>query len=77
LWEHKLRVFKNRVLRRIFKPKDKVNGSGEDYITREPCDLYTSPNILQGIKSRMKQAGHVACKGDRRYSVLMGQTERN
>jgi len=25
----------------------------------------------------MKSAGHVACKGDRRYSVLMGRTERN
>jgi len=34
LWERKLRVFKNRVLRRIFQPKDKVNGSGEDYISR-------------------------------------------
>jgi len=34
LWEHKLRVFQNRVLRRIFEPKDKVNGSGKDYITR-------------------------------------------
>jgi hypothetical protein len=34
LSELKLRVFKNRVLRRIFEPKDNVNGSGEDYITR-------------------------------------------
>jgi hypothetical protein len=34
LWECRLRVFKNRVLRSIFEPKDKVNRSGEDYITR-------------------------------------------
>ena len=33
--EHRLRVFENRMLRRIFGPKrDEVTGSGEDYITR-------------------------------------------
>jgi hypothetical protein len=33
--EHRLRVFENRVLRRIFGPKrDEVTGSGEDYIMR-------------------------------------------
>jgi hypothetical protein len=33
--EHRLRVFENRVLRRIFGPKrNKVTGSGENYITR-------------------------------------------
>jgi len=33
--EHGLRVFENRVLRRIFVPKrDKVTGSGENYIMR-------------------------------------------
>jgi hypothetical protein len=33
--EHRLRVFENRVLRKIFGPeKDEVTGSGEDYITR-------------------------------------------
>jgi hypothetical protein len=33
--EHRLRVFENRVLRKIFGPKrDGVTGSGEDYITR-------------------------------------------
>jgi hypothetical protein len=33
--EHRLRLFKNRVLRRIFGPKrDEVTGNGEDYITR-------------------------------------------
>jgi hypothetical protein len=34
LWERRLRVFKNRVLRKIFEPMDKVNGSGEDNIKR-------------------------------------------
>ena len=33
--ELRLRVFENRVLRRIFRPKtEEVTGSGEDYITR-------------------------------------------
>jgi hypothetical protein len=33
--EHRLRVFENRVLRRIFGPKrDEVTGDGENYITR-------------------------------------------
>jgi hypothetical protein len=33
--EHRLRVFENRVLRRIFGPKrDKVRVNGENFITR-------------------------------------------
>jgi hypothetical protein len=33
--EHRLRVFQNRVLRRIFVPKrDEVKGSGENFIVR-------------------------------------------
>jgi hypothetical protein len=33
--EHRLRVFENRVLRRIFEPKrDEVTGDGEHCITR-------------------------------------------
>jgi hypothetical protein len=33
--EHRLRVFENRVLRRIFGPKrDEVTGNGENYIMR-------------------------------------------
>jgi hypothetical protein len=33
--EHRLTVFENRVLRKVFGPKrDEIRGSGEDYITR-------------------------------------------
>ena len=33
--EHKLRVFENRVLRRVFGPKrDELTGNGESYIMR-------------------------------------------
>jgi hypothetical protein len=46
--EHRLRVFENRVLRRIFGPKrDEVTGSGEDYITRNLM-ICTHHQILFG-----------------------------
>jgi hypothetical protein len=55
--EHKLRVFENRVLRRIFGPKrDGVTGAW-----RKLHNLYTSTSIIRIIKSRrMRQLGHVA-----------------
>jgi hypothetical protein len=72
LWERRLRVFKNRVLRRIFEHKDKVNGSGEDYITRSLV-ICTPYQIFRDIKSRIKRAGHAACKGDRNTVFWWGE----
>ena len=51
--EHRLRVFKNRVLRRIIGPKrDGVTGEWRKLHNAELNDLYSSPNIVQTIKSR-------------------------
>ena len=51
--EHRLRVFENRVLRRIFGPKrDGVTGEWRKLHNDELNDLYSSPNIVRVIKSR-------------------------
>jgi hypothetical protein len=60
--EHRLRVFENRVLRRIFGPKrDEVTVEWRKLHNEEFCDLYSSPTVIRMIKSRsLKRAGHVA-----------------
>ena len=76
--EHRLRVFENRVLRRIFGPKrDEVTGEWRE-LHDELNDLYCLPNIIWVIKSRrMKWAEYVLRMGEGRglYRVLVGKPE--
>jgi hypothetical protein len=49
--EHRLRVFENRVLRRIFGPKiDEVTGGWRKLHNEELHNLYSSPSIIRLIK---------------------------
>jgi len=63
--ECRLRVFENRVLRRIFGPKsDEVTGEWRKLDNEELNDLYPSPSVVHVLKSRrMRWAVHVAHMG--------------
>jgi hypothetical protein len=60
-----VRVFENRVLRRIFGPKGyEVTGGCRKLHNKKLNNLYSSPNIIRMIKSRtMRWEGRVARKG--------------
>jgi hypothetical protein len=74
-----MRVFENRVLRRIFGPKrDKVTEGWIKLPTEELHSLYSSPNIIRMTNSwRMRWAAHVAQIWETRnsYRLLVGKSE--
>jgi len=77
-WEEcRLRVFENRVLRRVFgTKKDEVTKEWRKLHNKELNDLFCSPNIVRVTKSRrIIWTGHVARTGDSRglYRVLVGK----
>jgi len=77
--ERRLRVFENRVLRRVFGPKrDEVTGEWRKLHNEELMDLYSLPNFVRVVKSRrMIWAGHVARMGEGSgvHRVLVGKPE--
>jgi hypothetical protein len=74
-WEqHGLRVFENRVLRRLFGPKrEEVVGGCRRLHNEELHNLYTSPYIRVIKSRRLRWAGYVACMGAMRnvYKILV------
>jgi hypothetical protein len=74
--ERRLKLFENRVLKRIFGPKrEEVTGERSKLNNEELNDLYSTPNIVRAINSRVRWARHVADMGKGRgvYRVLVGK----
>ena len=74
--ERRLRVFENRVLRRVFGPKrDKATGEWRKLHNEELCDLYSLPNIVRKIeKNEMGRACGAYGGGERGAQGSGGET---
>jgi hypothetical protein len=71
--EHRLRVFENTLLRRVFGPKRDEDGLWRKLHNDEFHSLYSSPNIVRVINSRrMRWVGYVAYMGEDRGAQGFG-----
>jgi hypothetical protein len=77
--ELRLRVFENKVLRRIYGPKkDEIIGGWGKLHNEELHNLHSLPDKIRMIKSgRMRRAGTVVRMGAKRsaYRILVGKLE--
>ena len=74
--ECRLRVFKSRILGRIFGPKRDLNGEWRRLLNEEIHSSYSSPNVVRAIKSRrLRWAGHVPRmeEGRSAFKILTGK----
>jgi hypothetical protein len=75
--KNRLRVFENRVLRKIIGPmRDEVTAEWRKLDNGELHNFYSSPDIIKQIKlRRMRWEGHVAYMGQDRkvYKILTGK----
>jgi hypothetical protein len=78
--EHRLRVFENRVLNRIFGPKrDVVMGEWRKMCSGELHDLYSSPDIIRQIKIKENEVGRaygMHGRGEKRVQGFDGKAGR-
>ena len=70
--EHRLRVFENKVFRKIFGAKrDEMTEEWRKLHNAQLYALYSSPNIIRNLKSRqLRWAGHVALKEQSRNEYI-------
>jgi hypothetical protein len=76
--EHRLRVFKNRVLRRIFGPKrDEVTGEWRKLHSEELHNLYSSPDIIRQVKkNKVGEACGTHGTGEKSVQGFGGKAQR-
>jgi hypothetical protein len=77
--EHRLRIFEDKELRRLFAPRrNEVTGGWKKLHNEEHRDMYSAPSLIRIIKTRrMKWAGHVARMRKKRnvYRLLVGKKD--